>query len=65
MSDVALRDYFAGKVIEGMVRDNPIPRDLPGTHHLRGSTLEEMARDAYALADAMLAERTKPPVKRG
>lgn len=60
MSDVDLRDYFAGKAIEGMLHRNSIPRNLPDTHDIRCSALEEMAADAYAIADALLAQRSIP-----
>ena len=58
--DVSLRDYLAGRAIEGLLSGHSIPRDLPDTHHVRRVTLEEMAIDAYAVADAMLLERSKP-----
>lgn len=34
---------------------------LQGTVELHESTAEELAKKAYALADAMLAEAAKPP----
>ena len=58
MSDVDLRDYFAGKAIEGMLHRNSIPRNLPDTHDIRRSTLDEIAVDAYAIADALIAQRS-------
>jgi len=60
MSELDLRDYFAGKAIEGMLHRNSIPRNLPDTHDIRRSTLDEIAVDAYAIADALLAQRTVP-----
>jgi len=57
MSDVDLRDYFAGKAMEGMLHRNSIARNLPDTHEIRRSTLEEFAIDAYAIADALIAQK--------
>ena len=57
MSDVNLRDYFAGKAIEGMLHRNSIPRSLPDTHEIRRAFLVEIATDAYAIADALIAQR--------
>ena len=57
MNDVDLRDYFAGKAMEWMLHRNSIPRNLPDTHELRRSTLEEFAIDAYAIADALIAQK--------
>lgn len=42
-SGMSLRDYFAGQALS----------------IVRGSDVAEVAKDAYALADAMLAERAK------
>ena len=60
MSDVNLRDYFAGKAIEGMLHRNSIPRNLPDTYEIRCSALLEMAADAYAIADALIAQKSIP-----
>lgn len=46
MTGLTVRDYFAGQY-------------LAGNCWLQG-TAEEHAKDAYAVADAMLAERAKP-----
>jgi hypothetical protein len=45
---MTLRDYFAGQAMQGMLAG----REAPLTPH-------EWATCAYALADAMLAERSK------
>jgi hypothetical protein len=45
---VTMRDYFAGQAMQGMLAG----REAPLTPH-------EWATCAYALADAMLAERSK------
>ena len=47
---MSLRDYFAAKALAGML-----------THHGSGDVPNKsLARSAYLLADAMLAERSKP-----
>jgi hypothetical protein len=47
---MTLRDYFAAKAMQSM-NDRPDYADTPA---------DAIALDAYALADAMLAERNKP-----
>jgi hypothetical protein len=47
---MTLRDYFAGQALAGLCAYG-----IPGEHH----TPEATAEDAYAYADAMLAEREK------
>jgi hypothetical protein len=47
---MTLRDYFAGQALAGRLAD--------GTDKMKHS----VAEDAYAYADAMLAERTKSKV---
>ena len=49
-SGMTLRDYFAGQALAGLCAYG-----IPGEHH----TPEATAEDAYAYADAMLAEREK------
>ena len=51
---MSLRDYFAGQVLAGVfsAMANPQMRTPPQPR--------ETARDAYAFADAMLAQRAKP-----
>lgn len=44
---MSLRDYFAAKALQGFVADP----DMAGTH------VDDVARQAYELADAMLAAR--------
>jgi hypothetical protein len=61
MTDVNVRDYFAAKALGGLLTGRTIPRSLPDTRHVREVTLQELAADAYAIADAMIAERTNPP----
>lgn len=46
---MTLRDYFAAKAMVGLVVTDP--RET--------SAADEIAKDAYELADAMLAERDK------
>ncbi len=46
---LTLRDYFAGQALAGMMTPAP---EFPAS---------EIATDAYAFADAMLAEREKKP----
>lgn len=47
--DATLRDWFAGMALQGIW-------SIDDTHDL---SYEEMAKQAYASADAMLAERSK------
>jgi hypothetical protein len=48
---MTLRDYFAAKAMQGFAAQ---PKSL--SHW----TAKEIAEDAYAFSDAMLAERDKP-----
>ena len=50
---MSLRDYFASKVLEGLVADG-ILQDEPTTIRIANA-----AAVSYILADAMLAERAK------
>lgn len=47
---MSLRDWFAGLAMQSLIAGNVRPRD---SH-------EKLARDVYHMADAMLAERSKP-----
>lgn len=51
--DMTLRDYFAAKAMEGMLAGGATV-DISGAH-----IFENRARTCYALADAMLAERSR------
>jgi len=53
---VALRDWFAGQALSGLI---PMPR-IPGVLPLSN---DGMAKQAYAYADAMLRVRLEPPVE--
>lgn len=57
---MSLRDYFAGESIQNaVVWESQCPTK---TEHSEGiPTLKGIARRAYQLADAMLAERNKQP----
>lgn len=50
-SGMSLRDYFAAKAMHAML-NNDIRRE-------EMATVSNVARDAYRMADAMLAERDK------
>ena len=51
MLPIDLRDYFAAKAMQALLRE---------TIKIEGSaTTHRVARDAYRVADAMLAERAK------
>lgn len=50
-----MRDYFAGKAIEGAAV--AFRNGLAGQPQQRDELLRALAADAYAIADAMLAER--------
>ena len=49
---MTLRDWFAGQAIMGLCAD-------PSNHELFDGP-DDAAENAYAIADAMLAERSKP-----
>jgi hypothetical protein len=53
-SGMALRDWFAGQALAGLVTSNV--RDCMTGNQ----AAERYAEDAYCIADAMLAERVKP-----
>ena len=46
---MTLRDYFAAKAMQGLLRQYP--------DHLMNSPANEVACDAYSMADAMLKAR--------
>ena len=48
-SGMTLRDYFAAKAMQALLRQYP--------DHLMNSPASEVASDAYSMADAMLAAR--------
>jgi hypothetical protein len=50
-SGMSLRDYFAAKAMESMVRDTVAEEAF--------ETYQQLAADAYLVADAMLAERER------
>ena len=50
-----LRDWFAGQALAGMLANG----QGPNTHWLNGPS-SDVASHAYDIANAMLAERTKP-----
>lgn len=49
---MTLRDYFAAKALAGLLKVNA-PHEI-------GQMRETYAAEAYLIADAMLAERSKP-----
>lgn len=49
---MSLRDWFAGRVLPQIWADDRC-------HDEEAMTLDEMAHEAYRMADAMLAERAK------
>ncbi|MEO9648786.1 MAG: hypothetical protein ABJ360_22370 [Roseobacter sp.] len=55
MSDMDLRDYFAGQAVTGMIATAAAPcmTSLSGTENC-------MAKAAYRLADAMIEARKEP-----
>jgi hypothetical protein len=61
---MTLRDYFAAKAMQGMLSaGNSIAEDFnPDWEGYRGGVPDEfatVAKEAYLMADAMLAERDK------
>lgn len=51
---MSLRDYFAAQALMGLCANS-----VPGSHH----STENRVRDAYEIADAMIAERNKDQPK--
>lgn len=54
---MTLRDYFAAKAMQGMLANTDATDE---TLHRQGFLFPILAANAYELADAMLAERSKP-----
>ena len=54
---ISIRDYFAAKALTGMLAYSHV-NPSSGNYH-ENCTPAGVAMDAYALADAMLAERAK------
>lgn len=46
---MSLRDYFAGRVLQSLIIVGVDAKNIPST--------QQMAQDAYAMADAMLEQR--------
>lgn len=66
MAEIELRDYFAAHAIASPINSAPIDtwaffRKLFGfSYHISHTDSDVIARRAYEVADAMIAERTKP-----
>lgn len=57
---MSLRDYFAGLAMQAWLGDNQSCRSLAGVAEKKGIPADEyIATQAYAMADAMLAQREK------
>ena len=57
---MSLRDWFAGKVLAGIVSDSDfIPPGLTGTQGDETAYFECTAKWCYKMADAMIRERAK------
>lgn len=54
---LTLRDWFAGQVMPAVIAATSAGQHSPEFRHDDMSAVLPMARDAYALADAMLAAR--------
>ena len=54
---MSLRDWFAGKVIQGIMATNPVDSTDLGKENLA----KVLTQHSYMIADAMLAERKKKP----
>lgn len=55
---MSLRDYFAGQAVGIMITATSAGQHQPRIIEGEAHTLFAIARDAYAIADAMLAERS-------
>lgn len=55
---MSLRDWFAGQALAGMIANPNTPDQLIGSGWTGSKNM--LAEYAYAAADAMLAERSKP-----
>jgi len=56
VSGMSLRDWFAGQALAGLLASAPKSHDA----RMVGHEEQAFSLAAYALADAMLAERSKP-----
>lgn len=56
---MTLRDWFAGQALPAIIAATSAGRHHPTGLHRDKSISEAMAFDAYAVADAMLAERER------
>lgn len=52
---MSLRDWFAGQALQGWLASYP----ESGFHPVKSGNLDEVASEAYAMADAMLRARSK------
>jgi hypothetical protein len=57
LDQVALRDWFAGQALSSMAGSAPV---LDATDHRSVEMAHRYAAFAYAIADAMLKQRTVP-----
>lgn len=53
MSNITLRDHFAGMAMQGLLSNQGLMTTYDGNY------CSIIARDAYEVADAMIAERNK------
>ena len=56
---MSLRDYFAAKAISGLMANIELLRSTVKKEQSQSEAESEVARAAYAIADAMLAERAQ------
>lgn len=56
-SGMSLRDYFAAKAMQGWLASYGDEASHPARYG--NGAADDLARDSYAIADAMLAEREK------
>lgn len=59
MSGMSLRDWFAGLAMQAMASNPELLAVVTSGSILDGSAFDRMAKRAYHLSDAMLAERDK------
>jgi len=57
---MTLRDWFAGQALPAIIAATSAGQHQPGVRSSGMTIAQAMAGDAYDLADAMLAARSKP-----
>ena len=60
MTDISLRDYFAGKVVQGILANEFESLELFKSKRTKEESVKELANVVYLIADALVDKGEKP-----